>query len=160
MSEKATGWKVPLLFCAAIAGLTILGIQFMPEADKPELPPELVRKARSVIIDLDNPDGKSWHDAIVDAASGFAPQEAKDIKLAAIFNKAMSEGRLDGACAAVVHLRDSDLRARALRDIFSFALEKCENLPWGVFAVNAENDSATAGAMARELGTAFTVSEV
>ena len=127
----------------------------MPEADRPELPPELVGKAKSIMIDLDNPQGKSWHDAIVDAASGFAPQEAKDVRLAAIFDKAMSAGRLDGACAAVVHLRDSNLRSRALRDIFSFSLEKCENLPWGVFAVNAENDSATAAGMARELGSAW-----
>ena len=36
--QKATGWKVPLLFCA-VMGVAVLGTWLWRNLDKPEVPP-------------------------------------------------------------------------------------------------------------------------
>ena len=59
--QKATGWKVPLLFCA-VMGVAVLGTWLWRNLDKPEVPPlepGLVAAAQTYHIDLDaDPEGK------------------------------------------------------------------------------------------------------
>ena len=53
--QKATGWKVPLLFCA-VMGVAVLGTWLWRNLDKPEVPPlepGLVAAAQTYHIDLD-----------------------------------------------------------------------------------------------------------
>ena len=59
--QKATGWKVPLLFCA-VMGVAVLGTWLWRNLGKPEVPPlepGLVAVAQTYHIDLEaDPEGK------------------------------------------------------------------------------------------------------
>jgi len=148
-TQKATGWKIPIIFCAIILSLGCIGYILVPkERNMPPLPQALLDKAGATIIDLDNPGSRPWQDAIVDAASGFAPREVKDAKLAGIIKNALAEGRLDVACAAIVQIRDAKMRDALLDNILANALQDCSQMHWGVFAVAsmADNDLATSQA--------------
>lgn len=141
--QKSTGWKVPLIFCAAILGAGYLAHFFTPARPAlPNLPQDLIAKAQSITINLDTSSGKIWNDRIVAAASGFSATDAKSPKLLRIFDDALAEGRLDAACAAVVHMRDEKARKEALTRIYMFSLKNCETLPWSVFAVTNLPDQA------------------
>lgn len=149
MKEKATGWKLPLLFCCAILCFAAIANHFIP--DKPDLPPlpqTLVDQAKSTVILLDTPENKEWHDRIVDAASGFAERQSKDAKLGFIVGQALQTQRLDMACAALVQIHGSKEAAAARSKIFDHALQNCDNLHWALFSIKAEPSQKQAEKMA------------
>ncbi|MBD5647619.1 MAG: GTP cyclohydrolase [Desulfovibrio sp.] len=150
--QKATGWKVPLLFCGAILILVGLGALWRrPPPPPPELPEALTAKARALAIDLDTPEGRSWKERIVSAASGFVAPEVKTERLRAVAAEAVAQGRLDAACAAAVQAQDEAGRDAAFAGIFAAAARECATLPWAVFAVHGLRDPERAAALAREL---------
>lgn len=151
-SQKATGWKVPLIFCATILGMVALAALFRPAPPAPpELPPALVARARALVIDLDTPEGRPWKERIVEAASGFTAPEVKSERLRAVAAEAMARGRLDAALAAAVQVPDEARRHAAFAEIFAAAAGECAHLPWAVFAIRGVRDPALAQSLAREL---------
>lgn len=151
-TQKATGWKVPLLFCGAILILVGLGALLRtPPPEPPELPGALTARARELVIDLDTAEGRPWKERIVAAAGGFVAPEVKAERLGAVAAGAVAAGRLDAACAAAVQVPDEALRDAAFAGIFAAAARECASLPWGVFAVHGVRDRQRAAALAREL---------
>ncbi len=134
--EKATGWRVPLLFCAVI--LCIVGVAAaFRDSFEPlyELPPELVEQARNIVISLDEPEGTHWKEKISSASSGFVARELKDSRLRLVVADALSQGRYDAACTAAVLIADDERRDAVFGMVFDSAVARCESLPWGVFAI-------------------------
>lgn len=149
---KATGWRIPLIFCAGVLAIGFLCFLIMPpKAQPPELPQTLLEKAGRITIDLDQPGSKVWKDAIVDAASGFAQPEAKDAKLAGIVAKAQAQNHYEAVCAAIVQIKNDDLRDKLLSDFLHEAMKTCATLPWGVFAVYGMKQAESAQNAAVEL---------
>ena len=103
--QKATGWKVPLLFCA-VMGVAVLGTWLWRNLGKPEVPPlepGLVAVAQTYHIDLEaDPEGKLLRESITNASTGFATHDSKDARLAALIDKSLDMGRFDAACVAAV----------------------------------------------------------
>ena len=150
--QKATGWKVPLLFCGAVLILVALGALLRPPAPRPpELPEALTARARALVIDLDTPEGRPWKERVVSAASGFVAPEVKSERLAAVAAGAVAEGRLDAACAAAAQMEDIARRDAAFAGIFAAAARECVTLPWAVFAVHGVRGPGHADALASEL---------
>ncbi|MBD5627749.1 MAG: GTP cyclohydrolase [Desulfovibrio sp.] len=150
--QKATGWKVPLLFCGAMLVLVGLGALLRtPPAPPPELPQPLMDKARALAIDLDTPGGRPWKERIVSAASGFVAPEVKAQRLSAVAAEATARGRLDAACAAAVQIEDEARRDAAFEGVFRAAQASCADLPWAVFAVHGVRGRQRAEALAGEL---------
>lgn len=150
--QKATGWKVPLLFCGAVLILVALGALLRPPAPRPpELPEALTERARELVIDLATPEGRSWKERIVGAASGFVAAEVKGERLAAVAAEATAAGRLDAASAAAAQIEDEARRDAAFAGIFEAAARECASLAWGVFAVHGVRDHGLAAVLAREL---------
>lgn len=150
--QKATGWKVPLLFCGAMLVLVGLGALWRtPPPGPPELPAALVAQARARSIDLDTPGGRAWKERIVSAASGFVPQEVKAERLGAVAAEAVGAGRLDAGLAAAVQIEDEARRDAAFEGIFRAAAESCAELPWAVFAVHGVRSPELASRLARSL---------
>lgn len=136
--EKATGWRIPLLFCAGIIGLTLIIWLFVPADEAiPTFPEDLLASAKSIAIDLSDSDGKSWLASISSASSGFADIAEKDKKLAAIVHQALEQKRFDAACTALTVLRQEKARNDVINKIIDDALQHCETLPWAVFAYKA-----------------------
>ena len=85
--QKATGWKVPLLFCA-VMGVAVLSTWLWRNLGKPEVPPlepGLVAVAQTYHIDLEaDPEGKLLRESITNASTGFATHDSKDARLAAL----------------------------------------------------------------------------
>lgn len=155
--EKATGWKVPLLFCGVIVLLVaIASLWKQPPAPPPDLPPALEARARALTINLDadgpsEDGGQSWKERIVSAGSGFYARALKDERLAAVADAALAAGRLDAACAAAVLVADTERRDRVFADILTAAQGSCRRLPWGVFAVRGVRSPEQAARMAHGL---------
>lgn len=150
--QKATGWKVPLLFCGAIVSVVALAAAWRtPPPPPPVLPGPLVERARTLAIDLEAPEGRPWKERIVRAASGFVPPEVKTERLARVAAEALAARRLDAACAAAVQVPDEARRDRAFEGIFHAAAEDCGTLPWGVFAVHGVRGPELAASLARAL---------
>ena len=141
--QKATGWKVPLLFCA-VMGVAVLGTWLWRNLDKPEVPPlepGLVAAAQTYHIDLDaDPEGKLLRESITNASTGFAPHDSKDARLAALIDKSLDMDRFDAACVAAVLLFDPHKREGKLMHIARSAARDCATLPWGAFAAKAMKD--------------------
>lgn len=136
MPEKSTGWKLPLLFTAGIIGVSAIIYQFLPrEESRPALPSRLEERARETTIDLDSPQNGVWKDAIVNAASGFAPVDAKDEKLRRVILDAINWNKLDVACAGSALLKTESAREEAFEAILEAALSSCESVHFGVCAL-------------------------
>ena len=151
-TQKATGWKVPLLFCGVILAVVGIGALFRtPPAPPPELPGALTARARALAIDLDTPEGRPWKERIVSAASGFVAPEVKAERLDMVAAEAVDAGRLDAACAAAVQVPVEERRDAAFAGVFSSAVRECATLPWAVFAVHGVRDAERAEGLAREL---------
>lgn len=150
--QKATGWKVPLLFCGAMLIMVALGCLLRtPPPAPPELPQALVDKARALAIDLDTAGGRPWKERIIGAASGFVAPEVKGERLAAVAAEATAQGRLDAALAAAVQIEDEARRDAAFEGVFRAARASCATLPWAVFAVHGVRVRQRAEALAGEL---------
>lgn len=150
--KKATGWKVPLLFCAIILGLVALASPWRTQRlAPPPLPQELLEEARKLVIDLDAPDARPWKERIVQAASGFAGREVKGRLLAGLAAEACAAGRLDVACAAGVQVADEAQRDTVFKGIFETAAQACSSLPWAVFAVHGARAPELAASLASAL---------
>ena len=141
--EKATGWKVPLLFALCIIVVTgVIYLALPGEAPEPDLPGLLLQRAKATKVDLESGENSRWRDAIVDAASGFSSQDTKDVKLLALVRQALAEGNLDAACAAAGLIKGSDAGKLAREEIFAKAVTDCNTLQYGVFAVQGSEDAA------------------
>lgn len=150
--QKATGWKVPLLFCGAIVSVVALAAVWRtPPPPPPAVPAPLVERARALSIDLEAPEGRPWKERIVRAAGGFVPAEVKTERLTRVAAEALAERRLDVACAAAVQVPDEARRDSTFADIFHTAAEACGTLPWGVFAVHGVREPELAASLARAL---------
>lgn len=140
--KKATGWKVPLLFCAAVMGIVGVAAVFRASPEPCyELPPELLRQARNITIDLSGPEGSLWKERIASASSGFAARDFKDERLRALAADALTLGRYDAACTAAVLIADDERRNTVFGMVFETAVKNCESLPWGVFAIRGSRSS-------------------
>lgn len=70
-SDKATGWKIPLLFCATVI-LIVSVVALWRYLSRPEIPtlePGLLEQARALHIDLEaDAWGRSFKNLLVDSA--------------------------------------------------------------------------------------------
>lgn len=143
--EKATGWKVPLLFCAVL--LALIGLVAVLRGGPPPLPTvpaPLLEQAQSMSIKLTGPDGELWHNRITSDATGLEPRVNKDAKLQVLVARALEAGRQDAACMAAVLVADPIHRDTAFRRIFDYSLADCDRLIWGVFAIRGASAEAAA----------------
>lgn len=147
MREKATGWKLPLLFCAII--LLFVGI-FRPKKEDVSVPEELQRRAEAIVIDLER-DGRTWKEKIIAASGGFRSSEIKDLELERVIGEALENGRFDAACTAIVLVHDQEKKDVLLEGLYRKALQTCDTLPWAVFALKAMKDEQKRSECARQL---------
>lgn len=150
--KKVTGWKIPLLFCAAILAIVAVFSLFLPAKPKiPELPTELLRKAESAHIDLEKSGHMAWREKIRDAAAGFKPDEVKDAQLAQIAANALDQNLPEAAVAAVIHIKGEEARESALAAIHAKTIENCASLEWTVFAIHASSRQVNMNEWSRKL---------
>lgn len=157
--NKATGWKIPLLFCGVVLSIVCTVSLFRGgTAAPPAVPASLRQQAEAISIDLDaDAEGKVWKARIASAASGFSAQQSKDGKLEQLILTALEARRFDASCTAVVLIRDDSLRDALLDRILEKASTECASLPWGVFAVHGmrepKTQSAALSRLIQEWGT-------
>ena len=138
--NRATGWKIPLLFCGVI--LSIVAVAALFRAHAPE--PPAVPQDKGIRIDLESePEGQSWKARIASAASGFSTQADKDGRLGEIVLTTAENKRFDASCTAAVLIRDDGLRDGLMRKIANAASADCASLPWGVLAMHGMRDPQT-----------------
>ena len=116
--QKATGWKVPLIFCAVILLLTGAGWLYRKVTAPPPLPinAELFDYASKAHFDLDaDEEGRKFKEELISAGRGFSPAYAKDEKIAAVAGQAIDAGRLDVLVTAIGVIRDGDRRTKLLK---------------------------------------------
>ena len=156
--NKATGWKIPLLFCGVVLAIVCIVSVFRGgKAAPPAVPAPLLRQAEAITIDLDaDAEGKAWKARIASAASGFSAPQNKDANLKKIILTSLEEKRFDASCTATVLIRDDSLRDALLARILETASAECASLPWGVLAAHGMRDpnaqSAAHARLTREWG--------
>ena len=143
--NRATGWKIPLLFCGVILSIVAVAALFRAHApEPPAVPQALLNEAKGIRIDLESdPEGQSWKARIASAASGFSTQADKDGRLGEIVLTTAENKRFDASCTAAVLIRDDGLRDGLMRKIANAASADCASLPWGVFAMHGMRDPQT-----------------
>ena len=131
--NRATGWKIPLLFCGVILSIVAVAALFRAHApEPPAVPQALLKEAKGIRIDLESdPEGQSWKARIASAASGFSTQADKDGRLGEI------------VLTTAENKRDDGLRDGLMRKIANAASADCASLPWGVFAMHGMRDPQT-----------------
>ena len=129
--NRATGWKIPLLFCGVILSIVAVAALFRAHApEPPAVPQALLKEAKGIRIDLESdPEGQSWKARIASAASGFSTQADKDGRLGEIVLTTAENKRFDAG-----------LRDGLMRKIANAASADCASLPWGVFAMHGMRD--------------------
>lgn len=143
--NRATGWKIPLLFCGVILSVVGAAALFRTHAPEPPAVPEtLLNEAKNIRIDLESdPEGHTWKARIASAASGFSTQADKDARLKELILTTLENKRFDASCTAAVLIRDDGLRDGLMRAIANTAAADCASLPWGVFAMHGMRDPQT-----------------
>lgn len=142
VDARATGWKIPLLFCAVIA-LIVGGIAYMRSDNTviPPLPAPLYAEAQKIVIDLNlSPEGRTWKELISGTAGGFFTRADKDIKIAALVLSATEQKHYDAACTAAVLMYNDFKRDEVLLAIAQSTMNNCASLPWGVLAAKGMKD--------------------
>lgn len=143
-SHKATGWKIPLLFCAA-ALLVVGAVGLWRHLNRPDIPalePELLARAQALRIDLEADDwGRAFKNLLTESAAGFSGHELKDAKVELLAREAMDSGRFDAACAASTLMYDDYKRDGLLAAMVRRAAASCATLPWGAFAAEGMRGS-------------------
>lgn len=140
---RATGWKIPLIFCGVVLGIVGLFslLRTEPAVQVPEVPAPLLAQARAIVIDLNTaPEGSLWKERITAAGSGFASHADKDTKLAFVIRDAVARQRFDAACTAAVLVYDTPKRDAVLEETAQAAAGDCSTLPWGVMAAHGMRD--------------------
>ncbi len=143
VGQKATGWKVPLIFCAVILVVVAVAWGYRKATAPAPLPlrQELLTLAAEAHIDLDaDEEGRRYKEELIAAGRGFSPKYLKDEKVLAIAREALERGRVDVTVTAVHVLNDSGRRDEILRLLAKRGLDDCAALPWAVFAVRNLQD--------------------
>lgn len=139
---RATGWKIPLLFC--IIMVAVVGLTAFLRTDNtpvPELPAPLFEQARAITIDLgQSPEGRAWKERISATAGGFVTRADKDIKITYLVHSAVEQQHFDAACTAAVLMYNDHKRDEALIHIAQSAMTQCATLPWAVMAAKGMKD--------------------
>lgn len=141
--QKATGWKVPLIFCAVILVVVAVAWGYRKMTAPAPLPlrQELLTLAAEAHIDLDaDEEGRRYKEELISAGRGFSPKYLKDEKVLAIAREALERGRVDVTVTAVHVLNDTGRRDEILRLLAKRGLDDCAALPWAVFAVRNLQD--------------------
>ena len=143
--KRATGWKIPLIFCGVVLCIVALFslLRTEPVVQVPEVPAPLLAQAKAIVIDLNTvPEGPLWKERITAAGSGFASHADKDAKLAFVIRGALEQQRFDAACTAAVLVYDNHKRDAVLEETAQAAARDCAMLPWGVMAAHGMRDPA------------------
>lgn len=143
VGQKATGWKVPLIFCAVILVVVAVAWGYRKMTAPAPLPlrQELLTLAAEAHIDLDaDEEGRRYKEELIAAGRGFSPKYLKDEKVLAIAREALERGRVDVTVTAVHVLNDTGRRDEILRLLAKRGLDDCAALPWAVFAVRNLQD--------------------
>lgn len=142
VDKRATGWKIPLLFCA-IVGIAVGTIAYLRTDNTPipPLPAPLYAEAQDIIIDLNlSPEGRKWKEQISATAGGFLTRADKDVKIEALVLTAVEQKHYDAACTAAVLMYNDFKRDGVLIAIAESAMRQCDTLPWGVLAAKGMKD--------------------
>lgn len=145
IDNRATGWKIPLLFCGVVLAIVALCslLRTEPAVRVPEIPAALLARAKAIVINLDTtPDGALWKERVTSAGSGFSSHADKDARLAFLIRNAMEQQRFDVACTAAVLVYDAHKRDAVLEEMAQTAAKDCATLPWGVMAAYGMYDPA------------------
>lgn len=141
--QKATGWKIPLIFIAAMA-IIAGGVWFYrKETAPPPLPirAELLPLAAASHVNLDaDAEGRRFKEELIAAGRGFSPKYAKEAKVELVALQAFDAGRTDVVITALGVLRDPERRDRLLLELADVCMADCPRLPWAVFAVRNLSD--------------------
>ncbi len=162
---RATGWKIPLIFCAVIIVCISIVSLFRDEKPlPPDIPAGLLQKAQAIHIDLAaDPEGQDWKSRIASAAGGFSSPADKDTRLTGIIRRAIEEKRFDAACTAAVLIRDDEVRDGLMARIADTAAADCSTLPWGVLGLHGLRDpgrqSETAALLTQRWGLCYSGKE-
>ncbi len=151
---RATGWKIPLLFCAAILIVVAFVWGWRRHAAPPalDISPALLEIAGQSRIDLEaDAGGRRYREDLIAAGRGFAASDVRDRQVEAVARRAMEDGRLDVAVMGSQVLRDQGRRDELLKSLAGACMKDCAMLPWGVYAVRNMQDHAAAVELARGL---------
>lgn len=159
LRQKATGWRIPLIFCAVIGLICLVSWGYRKLTAPPPLPlnAELVSFASHSRINLDgDEEGRRFKEELVSAGRGFSPAYVKDNKVTSVALDALDAGRIDVLVTAVQVIRDGDKRTELLHVLAEEGMKDCNNLPWAVFAVrNLAHEYATAMDLTHTINARF-----
>ncbi len=154
-TTRATGWRIPLCFCAAIlvAVAAVWGWRKYTAPPPLDINPRLMEIAGQSSFDLEaDRQGRRYSKDLIAAGRGFAPNHVKDQQVEKVAWRALDDDRLDVVVMAVQVIRDPDRRDRLLKSLAGACMEDCAMLPWGVYAVrNLQQDYPAAVGLARGL---------
>lgn len=146
MSDKrATGWKIPLLFCGVVLALmAITSLLRQEKVDMTPIPALLLEEAKAIHMNLEaTEEGKAWKERISSTAGAFATRADKDVRLTALIHDAAEKRRFDAACTASVLMYNDHQRDAVLLNVGQTALAQCDDLPWAVMASGGMKDPKT-----------------
>ena len=140
--NRATGWKIPLLFCGVILSIVAVAALFRAHAPEPPAVPQALLNEAKVSGSIWSPTPKGNHGkpASPPPQGGFSTQADKDGRLGEIVLTTAENKRFDASCTAAVLIRDDGLRDGLMRKIANAASADCASLPWGVFAMHGMRD--------------------
>ncbi len=155
IDNRATGWKVPLLFCAGIIAVSALSVflrGIKPGVEVAPVPDDLLAKARTIVIDLEaTPQGRMWKERIYRASGGFSSRQSKDDSMIQVAESAIEFKAFDAACAATTLVYDNQRRDAIFFKMSQAVHDDCENLPWAVFASKGLEDNALRDTLNKDL---------
>lgn len=143
MSDKrATGWKIPLLFCGIVLAAVVITSHLRQEkVDMAPIPAPLLEQTKAIHMNLEgDEDGKGWKELISKTAGAFVTRADKDVRLSILIRDAAKLQRFDAACTAAVLMYNDHQRDAVLLDVGKAALQDCGNLPWAVMASGGMKD--------------------
>lgn len=153
--KRATGWKIPLLFCGVVVAVVVVTSLLRQEkVDMTPIPAPLLEQAKAIHMNLEgDEDGKGWKELISKTAGAFATRADKDVRLTIVIKDAAKLHRFDAACTASVLMYNDHQRDAVLLEVGQTALQDCANLPWAVMASGGMKDPKTLAALHSEITT-------
>lgn len=161
VQTRATGWKIPLMFCAFFAILWAGTWVYRHVTAPPPLQfnEELIEITGKSTFNLDSDEqGRKYKEIIISGGRGFSSNDVMDARVEKTAYEALEAGRIDAVVTASQVIRDKGKRNQLLHNLATACAARCDMLPWAVYAArNVQNDYPLAVQLSRDINRAWEV---